>query len=236
MIRIAIVEDDDQQARLLRDYSTHYGAEHQLEFATERFNNGLLFLEAYCGNYDLVLMDIAMPVMNGMECAKKLRERDEQIQIVFITSMAQYAINGYQVEATAYMVKPVKYTEYALTMERIIRRLRSRQSVLYTIGQKSDMKVVDITDIFYVEVLSHYLIFHTRNGNYKTYGKLSSVEADNRFQHFIKVSPSYLVSCKHITNIGKDTVTVCGDQIPLSRRRRNECLTKMARMMGGGLT
>lgn len=235
MIRLAIVEDDDRQAALMCRYTGKYASDNQMEIVAEWFKNGLLFLEAYRGNYDAVLLDIAMPVMNGMECAKKLRARDERVQIVFITSMAQYAIHGYEVEAAAFMVKPVQYTEFAVKMERILRRIQSRQENLYVIALKNETMVVDINDILYVEVFGHYLIFHTKNGISKVYGKLSAVEEDERFRNFIKVSPSHLVNCRHVAHVGKDTLTVAGDQLPLSRRRRNECLQKMARVIGGGL-
>ena len=236
MIRLAIVEDEDKHAQLLQDYSARYSGETHREIAAERFKNGLQFLEAFRANFDAVLMDIAMPVMDGMECAKKLRELDERIPILFTTSMAQYAIRGYEVEALGFMVKPVKYPEFARKLDRIVRRIDSRQAASYVLPLKDGAKVVNISDIYYVEVLAHYLIFHTRSGEYKIYGVLSSLEEDSRFSRFLKVTQSHLVNSDHVANIGKDSLTVAGEQLPLSRRRRSDCLEKIARIMGGGLS
>lgn len=236
MLRLAVVEDDDRQAQALIGYAAQYGKERRIETVCDRFHNGLMFLEAYRGNYDTILLDIAMPLMDGMECARRLRGKDEQVPIVFITSMTQYAIRGYEVEAMAFMIKPVSYGEFSMKMDRIIRRLNARQAAPYAIAQKDSVKVVDVNDIYFVEVLSHNLIFHTRTGVFETYGRLGAVEEDVRFSGFIRTSQSHIVNCTHITMIGKDTLEVGGNTVPLSRRRRRECLEKLARVIGGRLS
>lgn len=236
MLRWAVVEDEDGQARVLTEYIMRLGREKQLETTCERFQNGLFFLESYHGEYDAVLLDIAMPLMDGMECARKLRERDERVPILFITSMAQYAMQGYQVEAMAFLVKPVSYEDFAREAGRVLRRLALRREARYPISQKEGTRVVDVDDIGYVEVLSHDLIFHTKEGIFKVYGKLGTLEEDPRFAGFTKTSPSFLVNCQRVSHIGKDTLVVDGDTVPLSRRRRKECLEAIARVIGGGLT
>lgn len=234
MLRLAIVEDEDRQADALADLIARYSVSSGTEISTERFKNGLSFLEAYRGGFDAVLLDIAMPVMDGMECARLLRRRDESVPIIFITTMAQYAIRGYEVEAMAFMLKPVQYRELSMKLDKLIRRIGARSAEPYAIQLRGETKIVGIPDIFFVEILAHDLSFHTRDGVYTTYGNLRSVEEDPRFSRFLKVSPSHLVNSAHVTDIGKDTITVAGEQVPLSRRRRRECLEQLARMMGGG--
>ena len=236
MIRIAIVEDEESFRKRLRHFCEAFSAEKGEAVSSVSFSNGIEFLEAYRGNFDVVLMDISMPHMDGMECARRLRERDEQVPIIFITSMARYAIRGYEVEAMGFMIKPVQYEEFVMKLERVRRRLQTSAMQPYAIVQKSDTRVVDVRAIYYVEVLNHDLIFHTRDGVFQTYGKLAALEADSRFSGFIKVSASHLVNCAFIGNIGRTTLEVAGDQIPLSRRRRKECLEKMAEIIGGRLS
>ena len=236
MIRIAIVEDEESFRKRLIHYCEIYSKEKGEKASPVSFSNGMEFLENFRGNFDLVLMDISMPHMDGMECARRLRQRDEQVPIIFITSMAQYAIRGYEVEAMGFMIKPVQYEEFAMKLERVRRRLQASAIQPYAIIQKNDTRVVDIRAIYYVEVLNHNLIFHTRDGMFQTYGKLGALEEDGRFSGFVKVSASHLVNCAFVGNIGKTTMEVAGDQIPLSRRRRRECLEKMARIIGGRLS
>ena len=236
LLRIAIVEDEDSYRKILAHFCATFSEEKGEEVTSVCFQDGFRFLETYRGNFDAVLMDICMPLMDGMECARKLRQLDEHVPIIFITNMAQYAIRGYEVEAMGFMLKPVQYEEFVMKLERIQRRLRSRAVCPYAIMQKNGTRVVDIQNIQYVEVLNHDLIFHTRDGVFQTYGKLSALAEDSRFSGFIKVSQSHLVNCAYVENIGKTTLEVAGDQVPLSRRRRTECLEKMARIMGGKLS
>ena len=139
MIRIAIVEDEESFRKRLIHYCEIYSKEKGEKASPVSFSNGMEFLESFRGTFDLVLMDISMPHMDGMECARRLRQRDEQVPIIFITSMAQYAIRGYEVEAMGFMIKPVQYEEFAMKLERVRRRLQASAIQPYAIIQKNDI-------------------------------------------------------------------------------------------------
>ena len=121
MITIAIVEDDKKSAKILQDYILRYSEEKQEPLAVECFENGLNFISDYKASCDIALMDIEMPHMNGLDTARKLREFDSQIPLIFITNMAQYAINGYEVQALDFMVKPIEYFNFSLKLDKAIR-------------------------------------------------------------------------------------------------------------------
>ena len=128
MYTIAIVEDDKTQAASLKEYLLRYAAENGEAFAVKTFSNAVIFLENYTAVYDVVFMDIKMPYLNGIAAAHKLRELDKGVLLFFITSLTQYAIRGYEVDALNYIVKPVEYNEFALKFKKAVDRLAEKKS------------------------------------------------------------------------------------------------------------
>ena len=233
MIRIAMVEDEEAYARTIQRYCSRYSAEKHADIDLVWHDNPIAFLEGYRGDYDVVFMDVVMPLMDGMTCARKLREADGNVLLCFITSMAQYAIHGYEVGALDFVVKPISYEEFAMKLDRLGRMLARQGARSYLINSRSMVKKIDLRDLYYVEVYSHSLIFHTSEGDFEAYGKLSALEEDERFQRFLRVTPSHLVNCAYVSSVAEDSLTVHGAVIPLSRRRRKECMEKLAMILGG---
>ncbi|MBR6954083.1 MAG: response regulator transcription factor [Clostridia bacterium] len=233
MIRIAMVEDEEEYAKTIRRYCSRYSTEKHTDIDLVWHDNPVAFLEGYRGDYDVVFMDVVMPLMDGMTCARGLRERDGNVLLCFITSMAQYAIHGYEVGALDYVVKPIAYEEFALKMDRLGRLLERQGARTFLINSRSAVHRIDLRDLYYVEVYSHSLLFHTAQGDYEAYGKLSALAEDERFQRFLRVTPSHLVNSAYISAVSEDTLTVHGVEIPISRRRKKECLEKLAMAMGG---
>lgn len=235
MPRIAIAEDDPACRKQFCALAQQYEARHSLALAVDCFESGFALLEQYHGGYDAVFLDILMPHMDGLETAHRLRDVDEDVPILFVTTVAQYAIRGYEVCAMGFMIKPVSYEEFELKMNRVLRQSAHHRPSIYPINQGGMVKLVSVTEIQYVEIYNHSLIFHTRDGAYTAYGQLKTLEQDERFVRFAKSSPSHLVNCGWVSEVGADSVTVAGAVLPLSRRRRKTFLEQMARIVGGGL-
>ena len=96
-MRIAIVEDEAIYAEKLRDYLHRYTQDYGQEWDVSFFADGISFLNSFKGQFDVILLDISMPVLNGMEVAKRLRAIDSEVVLLFVTNLAQYAIRGYEV-------------------------------------------------------------------------------------------------------------------------------------------
>ena len=118
MFRIAIVEDDTSCAEQLEEYLRRYGREAGEELEVCRFSDGLELADGYRPIYDLILLDIEMPHLDGMTAARKIREADSEVLLLFITNMAKYAISGYEVEALGFMLKPVNYFALSLKLKK----------------------------------------------------------------------------------------------------------------------
>ena len=164
VITVAVVEDDDKEAERIKSYLVSYGKENDENFNVLHFSDGLEFLEKIRPEIDVVFMDIEMPFLNGMDAAKKLRQSDPSVPLVFITNLKQYALNGYEVEAMDFLVKPVAYAAFSTMMGRVCARLALCTDKEIFIQNAQGGVKIKISDIFYVEVIKHYVIFHTPRG------------------------------------------------------------------------
>ena len=95
--------------------------EKNIDFEYKVFKNGLDFVESFQSNYDVIFFDIELPIMNGMEASKKIRNIDHNVEIIFVTRLNNYAIDGYLVNAFDYVLKPINYTSFALKLDRLIK-------------------------------------------------------------------------------------------------------------------
>ena len=120
LFRIAIVEDENKDSDLLENYIARYFSEEASEnrYQVTVFNNAGVFVEHYRADFDLILLDIQMPGMNGMDAAAALRKKDSSVLLVFVTNMAQYAVKGYDVNAAGFILKPVSYYDFLLRIRK----------------------------------------------------------------------------------------------------------------------
>jgi len=159
MIKIAIVEDNDNHAEILKSYIERYGDEHNEQFVIERFNNGMQFISEYSATFDIVFMDIEMPVFDGISTARKLREFDDDVCLIFVTNLAKYALVGYEVSAMDYIVKPVKYFNFAMKLEKAVKLRRSKHTGWLMLKIDESVKKISFNEILFVEVFGqccHY--------------------------------------------------------------------------------
>ena len=127
MIRVAIVEDDDSFAANVKEYLQQYAQETGEKIDSVRYTDGDALVTDYKGNYDIILMDIEMGLMNGMEDAELVRSVDDEVTIIFVTNMAQYAIKGYAVRALDYLLKPISYPAFSECLKKAVSRIRKKQ-------------------------------------------------------------------------------------------------------------
>jgi DNA-binding LytR/AlgR family response regulator len=220
MIRIAIVEDEQSHSALLESHIKRYAQEHEIAVSTTVFQNVVTFLEKYAGDFDIVFMDIMMPMMNGMDASRMLREKDGSVVLVFVTSMRQYAIQGYEVSATDFIVKPVAYSEFNLKFTRILSRLPQKQT--QDVLVKTDVGIVCLapSQIRYIEVRGHHSVYHTKTGEYRQYRTMKSIEDALSGEGFARCNNFLLVNLAYVERIDGLTVVVSGEELQISQPRK----------------
>lgn len=234
MIRILMVEDNDADARRLSQHLERYGAEHGKGLSVKRLRSALEFAEARPAA-DLILMDIDMPGMTGMEAAQVLREDDSVTPLVFVTSLAQYAVEGYQVDAIDFMVKPVAYEDFSARMDRAMRRVAHNAGHTIAVSNRQETRLVDLADLSYVEARNHDLIYHLSDGSeLKARGKLAALEQELANSPFARFSKSVIANLAHVRRVQGDEVEMDGGGSAwLSRSCKKSALEAIAKYLGG---
>lgn len=234
-MRIAVVDDEEVSARKLRDYLDRFAGETNQKLEVQMFADGFAFMNAFRGQFDLILLDVSMPGMDGMETAKRIRRTDADVVIVFITNMAQYAIRGYEVDALDYILKPVSYFAFSQRLGRAISRVKRRTRNYLVLTTKNGAKKLDVASIYYVESQGHTLIYHTADGEYVTGGTMKEIEEKLAPFHFFRCNKGYLVALQHVDGIEDGCARVNGESLLISRARKNEFMEALTNCMGGAL-
>lgn len=232
-MRIAVVEDEREQRELLHTYIQRYAEENGLPIEVELYENGEGIVTNYTPSYDIILLDIEMPGMNGMEAAEQIRAQDGDVVLMFVTNMAQYAIHGYSVGALDFVLKPVNYYTFSVRFARAINRARLRESGKILLNLPECVRKLDIQQIYYVEVQNRMLHYHTELGEFILRGTMQGAEKQLGQYHFVRCNHWYLVNLRHVSEVTRDTVLVEGTELEISRRNRTAFLTALTEYVGG---
>lgn len=217
-LEVAICDDEPDQIEYLSAAVHKWADEAGKPCAVRTFSNAEAFLFA-CGEdgiCDILLLDIEMGDISGIDLARRIRDAGSRAEIIFITSHFEFAGEGYEVDALHFLTKPVAKQKLFQVMEKAaVRRTLAPPSVaIYSEGET--VRLYE-TDILYVEAFLHYLSVYTQGKEYRVKESLSSFEA--RLSHdFFRIHRSYLVSLRHVTKISRTVVTIDGKtELPLAR-------------------
>lgn len=233
MIRIAIIEDESLVAQTLEQYIVRYAEEKRLQISVDKFSDGASFLDEYNKQFHIILMDIVMPHLDGMETAHRLRKVDQDVCLIFITSMGQYAIQGYEVSALDFIIKPVEYDLFSIKLEKAILHIKVDDCLQIPVA--NGMRSVRVSQVRFIESSKHYLYFHTASEVLKMRGSIRDIRQRFEPNGFALSSGSFLVNLSYIDQATKTEVIVDGTAIPIARTHRAEFWEKMAVHMSGGL-
>ncbi|MCK0472301.1 LytTR family DNA-binding domain-containing protein [Halalkalibacter sp. APA_J-10(15)] len=228
MVRIAIVEDETSYQEQLIEFLRKFQKENEVTIEFETYSDGDEFIDHYKAQFDIILMDVQMPLMDGMSAAEEIRKIDSEVVIMFITNMAQYAIKGYAVDALDYVLKPITYFSFSERLIRALERMKKRESSFITIKLKGGMVRLELSDVYYVESQGHKLIFYTKEGEFTSSGAMKDLEEELSEYHFFRGHKGYLINLEHVDGMNDSYAVVKGSELPVSRTKRKAFLEALA--------
>ena len=217
-LNIAICDDEQNQIEYLKEIlQTWLGrTRHIAEISAFPSAEAFLFEYSENQNFDVLLLDIEMSGMNGVELARKLRKQTDALQIIFVTGYDEYISDGYDVAALHYLMKPLKEEKLLAVLERAVKLIADREKTLLLNVTGSVVKC-PLDQIVYIEAQQNYVVIHTQKENYRVKRTLSSVE-EELGGGFFRTGRSYIVGLRYVSKISKTEIIMDdGTAIPLGR-------------------
>ncbi len=222
MIHIAICDDEALERDYLSDIVQRWAKDMGHLFSLATFESGESFLFNYEDNKEvnILLLDIQMKELDGVSLAKKIRETNSGVQIIFITGISDFMSEGYEVSALHYLLKPVKEEKLYEVLNKSVEKLGQVEKFLLLNINRENIRIL-LKDIIFIESVDHYINIHTFDDVYNTKMALGDFEKllDERF---IRCQRSYIVGLGYIKKVTKTSVFLSDDkEIPISRGMYN---------------
>lgn len=234
MVKVAILEDELEYQKKMSEYFARFCQETGTAFHIDCFSDGNKFLSKYKDDYDIVFIDIQLENSDGFETAKALRELNGDVIILFVTSLAHFALKGYEVAAFDFIVKPLTYEIYTLKMSRVFDKLKGSKGMI-VINYAGGVMQLPLSDVKYVETNGHAVLFHTVSGVYKSYASMKNIEKQINSPTFFRCNSCYLVNLKYVRGVNDFDLIIEGGVLQISRSRKTKLIETLNRYLGGSL-
>lgn len=232
-ITIAICDDDEKQIKLLRKLLDRWCSDKPFAVNIAEYASAESFLFSYAENTcDILLLDIEMKGINGMELAKKLRAGGDMLPIVFITGYSEYISDGYDVEALHYLIKPVNEQKLFEVLDKFAKKNATSEQIILPCGDETIR--ISPENMTYIEAQGRKTAVHLSDGRSLECDMPISRFADMAMHGFVRCHRSYIVDLRSVRSITKtDIILDDGTAVPISRRLYNEVNASFIRFYTG---
>lgn len=232
MIHIAICDDEKEFVSDMRMLIERYAKEKQTEIRISEFESGLELMKQYDRTLDLVFLDIQMDGMDGLKTAGQIRTLDEEVSIIFLTSLKQYALEGYKYRAVNYIVKPMKYIRLKVELDRWMEKQQRKNPCIVVSNDSGTFKVA-LNTLHYAETYKRNLLLHTDQGDVISYRSMKELETELKQYGFFRCHSGFLVNMGFVKQVEKLEVHLTsGETIYVSKPKKKEFMEAMAEYWG----
>ncbi len=217
MLRIAICDDESYFLSQEKKIITKYMNERNYSCIIESFKSGEQLIDKKSDfNYDILFLDVSMEGIDGIEAARRIRQYNTSLYIVFVTAFIDYSLEGYKVNAVRYILKDYRGLEKAVyeCMDTIIDSMDDMERKLW-FNFVEGKKLIRLDRILYIESYLHKLSFHVMEQSvkiYSMYEKLDRIDELLQYSYFCRIHKSYLVNFKHVRSIERYFVTLYNEE------------------------
>lgn len=233
MIHIAICDDEKDFVAHLNQLLDQYAAETGWNIKVTAYYDGMELIEKYDPTIDLIFLDIQMRLVNGLRAAERIRQMNERVSIIFLTTLTQYGLEGYKYQAANYIIKPLKYVRLKSELDEWLKKHRKDDSPSIVIINDTGKYKIALKSISHIETFNRNLLVHTEQENILCYKSMKEMEQELQEQGFVRCHTSYIVNLYYVKGIKKLNIElITGQTIPISQPKRKAFMERLAEYWG----
>ncbi len=231
-IKVAICDDEYIHRKILLKYIRKLFLSESYEVL--EFSSGENLLGDYPEELDILLLDIQMLGINGIETAKKIRLFDTNVTIIFTTAISDFMQEGYEVRAFRYLLKPIKYTDFSKHLIQCKSEILNNKEKYISIKEIDEGKIIiiPINSILYIEMECRITLIHTDSKIYRTRESIKYFENKLKENSFYRCHRAYLINLYKISSIDRNTAIIKGNEVLVSRYKAKELKMKITDLLG----
>ena len=229
-MRIAVIDDSSQQREQLSAYLDKYFSESSIYRRIDTFENGEQFMAQWkAGIYDLIIIDIYLGGISGIEVAEEIRKTDRECLLIFTTSSSDFAIKGFELRASDYLVKPISYEKLKSSLDYCTKSIQ-RHGRYIEVKESRTMVKIRLDDIIFTDYFNHYIQIHTYSRIIRSYMKFDDFSPLLlRYPQFLCCYRNCIVNMDKVISLEKnDFIMDTDERVPITRKARQEIHQKYA--------
>ncbi|MCD7826746.1 MAG: LytTR family DNA-binding domain-containing protein [Clostridiaceae bacterium] len=229
MIKVAICEDQKTELVLLQRIVEYLMQDRGLDYNIISYQSGEALLSDYVNHpCDLILLDVIMPDIDGIETGRKIREIDSDVELIYCTSSRDFAIAAYEIHAMGYLLKPYQSSRIGALLDYYLQKHPQMNQNYIQVKSKRKSVIIPYKDIIYMESDNKVVYIHTTTqGSVKVYNKLDVFEQQMRDERFLRCHQSYLINLQYVAGlVDSDFITISDDMIPIRKSGRKLIVKK----------
>lgn len=234
MVKIGICDDEGICRQEVVEFISNICKRQDISYKIKEYQSGEEVLKETEFDADILFLDIYLGGINGIEVAKKIRENNEEVIIVFVTSALEFAKEGYKVKAFRYIIKPINEVELEEEFQSCLKEWEKQEGNILTLKNNQGVYRLKTRDIFYIETYEKGTIIHTKHGDFPSNISLNTLEEKLKEDSFARVHRSYVVNIQYITALEKDIAIINDEErILVSRYKLKELKEKVLQYVEG---